>query len=48
MELSNFWITVILIILAGHFIWFIIYAIKQLKSSPGNNNPENNEDSKPT
>ncbi|MCB0283392.1 MAG: hypothetical protein KDF60_12490 [Calditrichaeota bacterium] len=45
MELNNFWIALIIFVLAGHFIWFIFYAIKLLKSDPGNiSTPKANND----
>lgn len=33
MELNSFWLIVIVLVLAGHFIWFIIYAIRLLKDN---------------
>jgi len=29
--MNKFWMIAIIIVLAGHFVWFIIYAIRLLK-----------------
>jgi heme/copper-type cytochrome/quinol oxidase subunit 2 len=31
MMLNKYWIALIVIVVIGHFIWFVLYAIKTLK-----------------